>query len=110
MSIRWISPWRPVSGPEEAADLEIRLFAQLTAVHPLWGEDVRVIGRAKVWDILLALPNDRFAAVHLLGRDGPDRLPEQYPWTTIYASAAEAEAEFEEDLLYEPEPEHTNDN
>lgn len=82
--VDYVYPWRslPQGGFEDRLEFEI------TEGHPLWGQNLRVIGHSEASDdIAVALADGRFAIVHLTWASQPG--DERFPMTTFYATAAD---------------------
>jgi hypothetical protein len=81
VDLMWLAPWHFVDG-EHARGLQRELLAEVGPLHPLWGKEPMVFGRAG-WndDIVVQTSDGRFAIVHLVWHGKIDQVPDRYPST-----------------------------
>ncbi len=90
-------PWWDLrSGDPEAVNqrnaLEAELTTELSAGHPLHGQEIRVVARSEASDdIVVRISDGNWGLVHLTWKNAAEAPP--WPWTTIYTDAADLERE-----------------
>lgn len=83
-------PWRPLTHPRDVPALQLQLERELAEGHPLWGNDIEVVGRRVDNDDVLVLCCDgAMVVVHLDWATGPHNNPAEYPSVITYQSLAE---------------------
>lgn len=84
--IEWEEPWRAIQFAAEIPHVQNQLERELSAQHPLYGTEARVIGRRIDNDDVVAVLRDgTYVNVHLVWATGssPGAFPGEYPsWFT----------------------------
>ncbi|MCC7252216.1 hypothetical protein [Hyphomicrobium sp.] len=88
-ALQWLEPWYAIDDADVGAGLERQLDVELSPLHVLYGESVRLIARrTDTDDALFALSDGRVAEVHLTWKSSTEEDP-RWPATAIFASLDE---------------------